>query len=149
MVIDLRRCVGCGNCIRLCPYGVRSFNPSKKATGEPTEHPADKCTFCEHRVAEGVVPSCVNTCLAGARVFGDLEDKDSNISKLLTQNTHEVLLPEKNTKPHVFYIGKDGKLLNEAYRNGRDLRKEAGSDYQIQVWKQGPHAPKNSLSIVI
>jgi len=142
VLIDQDRCIGCGQCIRNCPYAVRSFDPGKKAGGNPDANSADKCTFCEHRIEAGVVPSCVNTCQANARIFGDLDDSDSDVSKILAKNKYGVLLADKDTNPKVFYIGKDDKLLNETFRNGRDLRVEANSEYQNEVWKQGPHAPK-------
>ena len=67
VVIDKDRCVGCGNCVDDCPYGVRFLHPDQKAGGEPDENAADKCDLCIHRLSNGVVPSCVNTCPAGAR----------------------------------------------------------------------------------
>jgi len=57
-----------------------------------------------HRVDKGIVPSCVNTCPAKARVFGDLNDSQSEVSKLLARKAVQVLKPELNTDPYVFYI---------------------------------------------
>jgi len=64
----------------------------------------EKCTFCNHRVDEGLLPHCVISCPADARVFGDLDDDTSTITSLLNEFKPEVLKPEKGTKPKVFYI---------------------------------------------
>ncbi len=140
VLIDQKRCIGCGECIRNCPYQVRFFDPLKKAGGDTSERPASKCTLCEHRLEKGMVPSCVNTCTGRARIVGDLNDSKSEVSKLLKKHREKVLLPEKGTKPQVFYIGKNAKNINEAFRKGMDIRKEADSDYQLKVWREGPYA---------
>lgn len=73
----------------------------------------EKCMFCEHRVLKGEDPYCVVSCPSGARVFGDLNDPDSEVSKLLKKhkavqlanNKGEFLRPgEKGTRPNVYYI---------------------------------------------
>jgi len=142
VLVDQDRCIGCGQCIRNCPYQVRSFDPGKKAGGNPSANPADKCTLCEHRLEAGVVPSCVNTCPARARIVGNLNDPNSEVSKLLKAHKKDVavLLPEKKTRPQVYYIGKKAKAASAAYKSGDDIRKEANSKYQLVVWKEGPYA---------
>ncbi|MHA1158331.1 MAG: sulfate reduction electron transfer complex DsrMKJOP subunit DsrO [Alphaproteobacteria bacterium] len=99
VVVDEEACIGCKYCMQACPYDARFINPT---TGT-----ADKCDFCVHRVANGLAPSCVNTCQAKARVFGDLNDPDSEISKLIAKNPVTVLRQEMGTEPNVFYIGAD------------------------------------------
>lgn len=94
--IDEEKCVGCKLCIAACPYESRFSHPVKKT--------ADKCDFCLHRVDKGVVPSCVNTCPAKARVFGDLNDPNSEVSRLVGRKPVQVLKPELGTEPQVFYI---------------------------------------------
>jgi Fe-S-cluster-containing dehydrogenase component len=73
----------------------------------------EKCIFCEHRVLQGELPYCVTACPAKARIFGDLEDKNSEASQLLKKykpanlknNKGEILKPgEKGTMPNVYYI---------------------------------------------
>jgi len=142
VLVDQDRCIGCGQCLRNCPYSVRFFDPGKKAGGNPSANPADKCTLCEHRLEAGVVPSCVNTCQARARIVGNLNDPDSEVSKLLKKNKAEVLLPELKTKPQVYYIGKKAKGINAALKKGEDLRKEANTVNQRKVWLEGPYAKK-------
>ena len=95
--IDPHRCIGCRYCMAACPYGVRYINPIKNI--------AQKCEFCLHLVEKGIQPSCVGACPNSARVFGNLKDPDSEVSKLLALNPFQVVKPEMNTEPRVFYIG--------------------------------------------
>jgi len=93
------RCIGCGYCIQACPYKAKFKHPTGKV--------ANKCDFCVDRVDQGLLPSCVNTCNARARIFGDLNDPESDISKVLRKNSVQTLRPEFGTEPRVFYIGLD------------------------------------------
>ena len=94
--VDEAKCIGCKACVMACPYDARTPNQN---TGV-----VNKCDFCMERVDEGLEPHCVKTCHQRARIFGDLDDPNSEVSKLL--NTHNVqqLLPELDTNPQVFYI---------------------------------------------
>lgn len=113
VVIDPDTCIGCGYCIQACPYDVRFLNPE---TGT-----ADKCDFCEHLISKGVEPACVETCIGGARVFGDINDPTSKIAQLLATNPVTVLRAEKGTEPNVFYIAADHSGERER-QQGRYLR---------------------------
>ncbi len=125
ILIDKELCIGCGKCIDACPYGVRSFDPFVKAGAEPNEQAADKCDLCVHRVDNGLEPSCVNTCQGRARIFGDLNDPDSEVSKLMAKhnlaNDNNVLLAEEGTRPHVFYIDPDN-LLKAVYTKRKEKK---------------------------
>ena len=98
VLMDPKRCVGCAYCIQACPYSSRFLNPNTRT--------AEKCTWCYHRVRKGLLPICVNVCPTGARKFGDLNDKNSEVYKLLHE--HEVLTVLKKdmgTYPALYYKG--------------------------------------------
>jgi len=116
ILIDKEACIGCGKCIDACPYGVRSFDPFVKAGKDPTKQAADKCTMCDHRIDNGAEPACVNTCQGRARIFGDLNDPNSEVSKLVAQHklADKVLLAEEDTHPQVYYIDPEN-LLAQLY----------------------------------
>lgn len=104
VLVDGDRCVGCAYCVQACPYDARFVNHH---TGK-----ADKCTFCSHRVEAGLLPACVETCVGGARIFGDINNPQSEISRRLATAEGEirVLKPEAGTTPRVFYIGLEQQL---------------------------------------
>ena len=66
----------------------------------------EKCTFCYHRVLNGLQPACVEACPAQARIFGDQDDPNSTIAQVLKKEKSFRLLEDKGTKPNVHYIGK-------------------------------------------
>lgn len=66
----------------------------------------EKCTFCYHRTSNGLQPACVEVCPAKARIFGDQDDPDSEIAKVLKANKSFRLKEDKKTRPNVHYIGK-------------------------------------------
>lgn len=107
VMVDNSRCVACAYCVQACPYDARFIN-EKTLT-------ADKCTFCAHRLEDGLLPACVETCVGGARVIGDINDPNSAVSRLLVahQKDIKVLKPNENTKPHVFYIGMNERFTQQ------------------------------------
>jgi Fe-S-cluster-containing dehydrogenase component len=96
-VIDVHRerCVGCKYCMEACPYKVRVV-----------DHHAGivvKCWFCIDLVRKGGEPACVTTCPTQVRIFGDIDDPKSRISRFIAQNRAQTLRPDLDTKPRVFY----------------------------------------------
>ncbi len=65
---------------------------------------ARKCHFCEHRLAEGMLPACVTTCVGRATLFGDANDPESVVSRLIAQPNAMRLKEELGTEPRVFYL---------------------------------------------
>lgn len=142
VLVDYNKCVGCGNCVAVCPYGamnlnheVRDLNPGLGKSGAETiaakdRHPthrkkpnvAEKCTFCSHKldkaVADGKVsligmlqeytPACDIVCPTQARMFGDIDDPKSDISKRIAATGAKQLKQEFGTGPQVYYVLEEG-----------------------------------------
>jgi len=66
----------------------------------------EKCTFCYHRTSQGLQPACVEVCPSKARIFGDQEDANSEIAKVLKAQKSFRIKEEAGTKPNVHYVGK-------------------------------------------
>ena len=114
--IDYDKCIGCRMCMSACPYnGVRSFNweePSyhldfpvgDQDVAPHQKHVVEKCTFCWHRLAKGLAPACVEVCSARARIFGDANDPDSEVSQKLRERSSMRLLEDRETEPSVYFL---------------------------------------------
>lgn len=97
VMVEQSQCIGCKACVSSCPYDARFVHP---------EGYVDKCTFCLHRVEKGQLPACVSVCPTHCMHFGDLEDPNSDVSKLLRSRAHHTLHPEAGTGPNVYYLTK-------------------------------------------
>ncbi|MFC1941690.1 4Fe-4S dicluster domain-containing protein [Chloroflexota bacterium] len=132
--VDQDKCVGCRYCTIACPYQNRTFVSKDKDTGyfpgyELTDFEKagkklyphtigtnEKCNFCLERIDAGLAkglkpgvdrdatPACVNTCQARALTFGDLDDPESEIRRLIKENKGFQLHPEYGTDPSIYYI---------------------------------------------
>ncbi len=91
-------CIGCAYCIVACPYDVRFINEETNM--------AENCDFClKSRLEKGIdIPGCVEACKYEALVFGDLNDKNSKISRILNIKDAVRQKPEMGTKPSLRYI---------------------------------------------
>ncbi len=98
--VDSAKCMGCKVCVNACPYGARDTS----GMVSHLEGYVRKCNFCRDRVARGEQPYCVATCHQRARIFGDLDDPGSDISKLVGSVGTYRLLEEYGTEPSVYYI---------------------------------------------
>jgi len=95
--VNQDKCSGCKACIAACPYGARFIDPNVGAI--------DKCTFCVHRIENGIpTTSCQEVCPTQSIYFGDLNDSNSEVSRLLATREHYTLLPGAGTKPKHFYL---------------------------------------------
>ena len=132
VTIDYDVCIGCAYCIMACPYEARyKVTEPDWAYGAPTAldqaryDPAmvgvvTKCTFCIDRLDAGLraglqpgrdpeaTPVCVQGCLSGALRFGDLDDPDSDVSRLLAENQWFRMHEQEGTGPGFYYLW-DGK----------------------------------------
>jgi Fe-S-cluster-containing dehydrogenase component len=68
VVHNVDACIGCGNCVRSCPFGAPRYNPVSQK--------AEKCSMCWQRVDEGLQPACVQACPTGALKLVDLATFD-------------------------------------------------------------------------
>ena len=96
VVIDYEACIGCGACVNACPYDARHLVEDDETSFEGSVAPyeeesskrlnvAEKCTFCYERVKEGQQPMCTVFCPGQCRIFGDVEDPESDISKYIAE----------------------------------------------------------------
>jgi Fe-S-cluster-containing dehydrogenase component len=90
------KCTGCKACIAACPYDARLIMHPKGYI--------DKCTFCHHRVEQGLDPACVSSCPTRCMHFGVLDNPATAVSKLLRTRDYKVLLSETGNKPNVYYL---------------------------------------------
>jgi tetrathionate reductase subunit B len=103
--IDKGRCLGCGACVDACPYNARYVNPA--LTDDVSEDgKADKCTYCKPRVDAGAEPACVQTCITGARIFGDLSDPNSEVSQYVKKGAKGIEATDGNLGPNSRYYGR-------------------------------------------
>ncbi len=101
--------------IEACPLEAVFINPQ---TNLP-----EKCTFCQHRLDDGLVPACVQTCIGRSRVFGDFDDPNSPVSRLRATNATRTLMPEDDGGgAGVHYIGVEAELTDHgAIEGGRQI----------------------------
>ena len=133
VVVDSNKCVGCRYCLIACPYQQRTFYSSDQREYFPGQglteyetigkklYPLQpgtvvKCNFCAERIDAGIkkglkpgvdreaTPACVITCAPQARYFGDLDDPDSEICRLIKEKHAYQLHPEYGTDPSIYYI---------------------------------------------
>jgi molybdopterin-containing oxidoreductase family iron-sulfur binding subunit len=128
------RCIGTRYCANACPYNVRFFNFYNPVWDKPlhlqlnpdvsvrTVGVMEKCTFCVQRIKAGEIqaeaekrevkdgeiqPACVQSCPTRAMVFGDLNDPQSEVSRMARSNRATKLLGELGTLPKVTYLQRD------------------------------------------
>lgn len=99
VLTDYDKCIGCRMCEWKCPYGARQLNDNEDTYYEGAMAPfeeegykkhqpnkEEKCIFCYHRVDQGRLPACVEMCPGDARIFGDLDDPDSEINHYIKKH---------------------------------------------------------------
>ena len=136
VMMDYDRCIGCRYCQVACPYDARSFNweaftgknPAVPKWGNPEveRRPRgvpEKCSFCYQTIDRGLslgltpgidvdaTPACVVACPTGARMFGDLNDPESNVSKALHENYSYRLRENLGTAPRVYYLPAEAEKM--------------------------------------
>ena len=114
VIVDHHRCIGCRYCMIACPYNARQFNFKDSEDWPNKDQPkrshgvAEACNLCAHRLDVGQLPACVEACQKagpGAIVVGDLNDSDSDISRLISQTSVKRIREDLGTEPKVYYVG--------------------------------------------
>jgi Fe-S-cluster-containing dehydrogenase component len=128
VLVDPKHCIGCGYCIQACPYGVRFFNKENRI--------ADKCTWCYHRVSNGLQPACVTVCPTGARQFGDRNDPASPVAQVYRSDNWHTLKPEMHTLAGSFilaYLSRGGLMLPNGALDNFYFPNEAHIDWSLMI----------------
>lgn len=104
VLMNEENCISCAKCVTACPYGARSMSAETSK--------AVKCSFCADIVENGGHPICATTCPTGARIFGDTEDPNSQVSKLISQGrveSYDLVVRGfgETLKPNFYYIKED------------------------------------------
>ncbi len=104
-IVDLNSdsCIGCKACMVACPYDQIFIDPNT--------HTAEKCNFCANRIENQLEPACVSVCPTECRIFGDLDDLNSKVARIVQRESFTVRKPEKGTGPKVFYLGADAATM--------------------------------------
>lgn len=95
VLVDETKCIGCKYCVVACPYNARTQDHE---TGV-----IKKCRFCADLVANGEQPACVQTCISDARIFGDLDDPNSEVSKAIVKHNAKPLRPDLG-ETKIYYV---------------------------------------------
>ena len=101
---DDGNCIGCKGCMNACPYDAIYINPATNT--------ANKCNFCNHRIDQGLEPSCVVVCPTHAIKVADLDDPDDETTRLIARSDTAVRAPEQRTLPKVHYRGASAASLD-------------------------------------
>jgi Fe-S-cluster-containing dehydrogenase component/formate-dependent nitrite reductase membrane component NrfD len=130
-IVDLNgaSCIGCRACMEACPYDQLFIDPNT--------HTAEKCNFCANRVENSLLPACVSVCPTECRIFGDLDDPESDVARIVQREAWAVRKPEKGTGPKVFYLGAEESVI----RPESALRPFFYKEGQVHLRPVGAPAP--------
>lgn len=136
VLVDETICIGCKACMVACPYDVRYYNDGKcyfencDAPWSQNQDPhregtVNKCCFCNHLVENGEEPACVAACPTDARIFGDLDNPDSEIHRLSKNRESLVQLHSSyGLEPSVCYLTPKGYKFQEPKQLGTSENSE-------------------------
>jgi Fe-S-cluster-containing dehydrogenase component len=112
--VDPSKCILCKGCMEACPYDARFVDDTMVAV--------DKCTFCDHRIDDYGTTACQATCPTKVRLFGDLDDEESDLVQLLKTKKFFFQKEKSGTLPKLFYIVPDDELYaRQSISHGTDI----------------------------
>ena len=103
VMVNPHRCIGFRYWMAACHYNVRFVSPRYKIV--------EKCDFCQKRLEQGQLPACVEACPTQAMSFGDLNDPNADIARLISTSTVQVMKPEMGTYPQAYYVEMDVDIV--------------------------------------
>ena len=109
VVIDAKKCIGCGMCAKACPYHAPVLDTKT--------HKMQKCDGCLNRLAKDQKPLCVESCPMRAIEFGDMEE----LKKIHKGTAAIAPLPAPTTKPNI--------IVKPPKRNGKASDSKDGLEY--------------------
>ena len=129
VVVDHELCIGCGYCISSCPYDARYLHPKTKKV--------DKCDFCRDLIDAGAEqPACVQACIADARVFGDIEDRSSEIwQRVVYEGGRRLATETVDIGPNVYYLG-DEHHVRQILNHYPPIKEKMQLPRMAQIWSQ-------------
>lgn len=89
VVIDTKKCIGCGMCAKACPYDAPVLDAQAKKMR--------KCDGCLDRLSQLKAPLCVEACPQRAIAFGPIDELRKQYGKV----DAVAPLPEPSTKPNL------------------------------------------------
>jgi Fe-S-cluster-containing dehydrogenase component/DMSO reductase anchor subunit len=166
VTIDYDLCIGCAYCEVACPYQARflvhephfAYDTATQNEVERFDSArvgvAQKCTFCSDKIDFGIenglvpgidprsTPACVNSCIATALHFGDVDDPNSNVSRLLREQRSFRMHAELGTDPGFYYLygkasdpeNQSGSAWPESALAGGQLRTRGVEPSQQKHW---------------
>jgi Fe-S-cluster-containing dehydrogenase component len=130
VLVDYDKCIACKYCAWACPYGAREIDEERQVM--------TKCTLCVDRIYDENLPkadrkpACVKACPTGARLFGDVKDPDSEVSRAIRERGGYALMPEWETRPANQYLPRRptdavGANQPETWKDSRAVASETGA----------------------
>ncbi len=120
VTLNKDKCIGCQSCNRKCPYHVNTYSQTRNVM--------DKCTICLNSRQEGEIPACVRNCSGRALHYGDVNDPESEVSKLIKEAGEGCVfsLEDFGNHPQTRYILKNDKWQNVLPQDLREVELRKG-----------------------
>ncbi|MDD5364120.1 MAG: 4Fe-4S dicluster domain-containing protein [Gallionellaceae bacterium] len=141
VLVDYDKCIGCKYCSWACPYGARELDEYQKVM--------KKCTLCVDRIYDLSIPedrrkpACVISCPTSARLYGDIHDPNSVVSRAIMASGGYQLMPEWGTKPANHYLPRrrtqmtiraDELVRADNPLKKEDIRHDTSKDVTLDDW---------------